>query len=464
MVYGQTITRRQLLKRSLWSAVACAGLGSLSASLGCQKRGRRLIPTIVLITLDTTRADHLGCYGYHRPTSPNLDQFAEQALVYDRAYAPGTWTFPSHASLFTGQFATSHGARNDPQGTLRLTDVVTGPPRRERYRVQTIHPQQDTLASILKAAGYATGAVVAGPWMKRVFRLNRGFDSYDDDNITADRTRLAAQVTDRALAWMDRTADQRQFLFLNYFDPHPPYWSQNPYLPQFLPGPRPVPGQATTTENQLIDTYDAEVRYMDEHVGRLLDALKQRKLFDDAWIIITADHGELFGEHKQFGHGDTPYQPVVRIPMMIKEPGVAGRGGRSGQYVQLVDILPTILGHLDIGLPVNVQGNILPHVQHPILIESRTLPQYAEHGNWLAIIDGDMKFVWNSQGNHMLFDLKADPTEVRNLAGSDPVEVSELAGAMHQYLAALPRPVLVSSQQQIDKATLDALRGVGYLK
>jgi arylsulfatase A-like enzyme len=269
-------------------------------------------PNIVLVTLDTTRADRLGLYGYGRNTSPHLDRLARDSLVYDRAYSTSSWTLPAHASLFTGKFPTSHGARLDPKGPLVLAEGIVGPFSSEDLRARGLSTGEQTLAGILAGLGYETAAFVGGPWMKQLFSLGRGFAHYDDDDVTDVKGRLAAQLSDAALAWIEAHASQRFFLFLNYYDPHFPYEDPEGLIREFLPaGSRVWPPQPT---QEYVDAaYDAEVLYMDKHFGRLLDRMRALGLYDDAWIIVTADHGELLGEHGEKGHGRTLYQEEIRI-------------------------------------------------------------------------------------------------------------------------------------------------------
>ena len=419
-------------------------------------------PTIILITLDTTRADHLGCYGYSRPTSPNIDRLATESLLYERAIAPGTWTLPSHASLFTGKFTASHGARYDPIGSLQLTRAIEGRTSLAFYRARTIAADEWTLAAVLRSHGYVTGAVVAGPWLKRVFGLSRGFDHFDDRNITTANGRLADDVTDSALRWLATSAGGPRFLFLNYFDPHMPYDAPADFEADFFSQIDLVVGDELSAQERRVAAYDAEVRYMDHHVGRLFDGLRQLGLYQDAWIIVTADHGELLGEHGETDHGDTPYQEVVHIPLIVKEPGPNGARGRSAAWIQLIDVMPMILDRLNIAWEGQIQGSAPPDIDHPILVESRTLEPFETKGHWLAWIDRNMKFIWNSKGAHMLFDLDADPRELSNLHDSESQRVTSIQTAMRSYLASLPAPGAEGVTGVVDEATQDALRSLGY--
>ncbi|HUS40697.1 MAG TPA: sulfatase, partial [Pirellulales bacterium] len=451
------------------------GASGMALASGCQTSvpgpaAQREHPTIILITLDTTRADHLGCYGYRRPTSPNIDRLADDALVYDHAIATGTWTLPSHASLFTGKFPTSHGAQWDPNGAIRLSDAISGEVRFTMERVRTIARDESTLATLLKANGYTTGAVVGGPYLKKVFGLDKGFDFYDDSNISSINGRLAEDLTDQALAWLSKPSSQPRFLFLNYFDPHTPLNPPHEFAQKIIPGSAASalqksrdPDQGMELE-QAIGLYDAEILYMDHHVGRLFDGLQQQQLYDDAWVIVTADHGEELMDHDAWGHGNIPYQGVVHIPMIVKQPGVRRATGRSQQWIQLTDVLPMILDHLHIALPPDVQANRLPHNDHAILIESRTLEALYNTGHWLSIFQNDKKFIWSSKGNHMLFDLGRDRQERKNLIRTHRQEAKSMQTAMLDYRAALPRPGTQADAQPMDAETLKALKGLGYIK
>ena len=236
------LTRRRVL--------GLGGAAALSLAVGCRPRAARAErPNVLLVTLDTTRADHLGCYGYARPTSPALDAIANDGLVYTRAVAPGTWTLPSHASLFTGKVPTSHGARYDPNGSLVLTSAIPNRPGLSGYRVRGVLPTETTLAGVLARAGYRTGGAAGGPWLKKVFGLGTGFEWWDDDDIGSVNGRSAADLNARALPWLDAVAEPFM-LFLNYFDAHAPLQPPPDYAARFLSEPV-APGARRSPEQVL---------------------------------------------------------------------------------------------------------------------------------------------------------------------------------------------------------------------
>jgi arylsulfatase A-like enzyme len=455
---GSTTIAARFASRLTWSAVfALVLVGVVS---GCEGLfGGR--PNVVLITLDTTRADHLGCYGYERETSPNVDRLAEASIVYTKMISTSSWTLPAHATLFTGKFTSSHGARYHPEGPLLLSDAIGGP--WSIYRARGLGEEERTLAQVLKEAGYATGAVVGGPWMKRIFGLDRGFEFYDDGQVSTLQGALAEQVTDSALGWLEGSDDREFFLFVNYYDPHVPYLPPPEFQRAFLPDSRPIVGRRPSLED-FRDLYDAEILYMDRELGRLLDGLRERDLYDSSWIIVTADHGELFGENGRLGHGHTLFEGEIRIPLIVKPPAGRWKPGRSDELIQLTDITPMILDALGLEIPPGVQGSIPPALQHPIIAELYTLPEVSPDGEWRALREGDLKFLWNSQGDHRLHDLAADPGESENLVDVQPSVARAMEERLEQYLSALPSPGTPGPARHVDEATREALEKLGYLE
>jgi arylsulfatase A-like enzyme len=395
---------------------------------------------VVLITLDTTRRDRLGFHGYSRKTSPNLDALAARSIVYERGVAASSWTLPSHASIFTGKFPSSHGADYDPDGALRLTQAIEGPQEWSEYRASGLSPEEMTLALFLRERGYHTAAVVGGPWMKRVFGLDRGFDTYDDEGIGDVNGRLASEVTTAALAAVEGGGEKPLFLFLNYFDPHGPYEAPSPFGGTFGSDPS--------------DRYDEEILYMDHHVGRLLDGLSTRGLFDESLILVTADHGELLGEHGKMGHGATLFEEEVHVPFLVKYPRGERAPERRSEPFHHVDVLPLILERL---------GMASGKRPRPLLAEVSPLNFVSAEGSFRALYLGRHKLLWNSRGSHALFDLENDPREERNLAAAEPARLSEAVRVLEKVMASLPSPGAPGPPATLDEETLEALRSLGYV-
>jgi arylsulfatase A-like enzyme len=454
--------------------LAVIALAILLAACGGPARAPKAQPDVVLITLDTTRADHMSAYGYPRETTPHLDTLADDAVRFDSAYAVTSWTLPSHASIFTGKFPSAHGAQYDPHGPLSLTQEggIKGPRAWSRIRARPLSDREVTLAAVLEASGYATGAVVAGPWMKRVFGLDVGFAHYDDRNFAVLNRlgelngRPAEDVSDAAIAFVDQHQDEPFFLFLNYYDPHAPLLPPPSHLSRFWPGD---PPKTPTLEYQLA-SYDAEIHYMDHHVGRLLDHLRRRGLYEDAWIIVVADHGELMGDGGLFGHGDSLSQAEIHIPLIIKEPGTDRPRGVDDTKVQQVDLMPTLLTRLGLPLPPNLQGGALPDPGHPVIAEvypllaaNPTSKGWRQRGDWQVLIDGERKLAWSSRGTHALYDLSVDPEETRNLWDPEDPASQAMADKLARYLEALPEPGDLGEIGEVDDETRALLESLGYV-
>ena len=342
----------------------------LVAVLGTQRTSRPDLPLgespdfplaerVVFISLDTLRQDHLDLYGYPRPTSPRLSAFASRCAVFDDAMSHAPYTLPSHMSMFTGLHPRAHGVRH-------LTDALEG--------------NHVTLAEALRDAGFRTGAFTDGGLMRADFGFDQGFELYDDDRAPG-----SAEVNgfrrygERVRHWIEQHADERFFLFVHTFDTHGPYFVEDEYR-DALAGTDPVVPEGARAHGdpmdyfralsihdylrpdeygsleELIDHYDATIRFVDEQVGELLDFMDERGLLDGAMVVITSDHGEVFLDHGMYvGHGLTLHEEEVRVPLLIKFPHGRFAGERCDDVVRLIDLFPTICAASGVG-PVDVQG------------------------------------------------------------------------------------------------------------
>lgn len=436
-------------------------LALLAAAAGCGGAETAAQPApVLLVTLDTTRPDHLSCYGYARATSPNLDRLCADAVVHTRAYSTSSWTLPAHASLFTGEFPSAHGARYDPEGALILGKALRGR-WAGQFRASGLREGAPTLAEAFAAAGFATGAVVAGPWLKRTFGLSRGFDHYDDDGIERYRGRPARDVTDAALAWLERHAGAPFFLFLNYYDPHAPYQPPPEFLSRFYALDA-LARQGTPSPEEVDARYDAEILYMDAHLGRLLDWLRERDLYTHMWIVVTADHGEMLGEHGLHRHGSSLYEPEIRIPLLVKPPGPAGRGRRSGAPIQLTDVAPLLLEGAGLSPPAATPA---PDAAggRAVFAEVHPLPASPRAGDWYTILAEGYKLVRGDGRAVELFHLDRDPDEAQNLIDVEGARAERLGARLDGWLDAQPRPPRGAQPRVVDEETRRALESLGYL-
>ncbi|MCP5043801.1 MAG: sulfatase-like hydrolase/transferase, partial [bacterium] len=322
-------------------------------------------PAVVLITLDTTRVDHLSCYGYERKTTPNLDALAERSVRYRRAWSTSSWTLPAHASLFTGMYPSRHGAHYEPAGEAVLGDVLRFPGARH-VRAGMLAAEATTLAEILARAGFATGAFVAGPWLHREFGLLQGF-RHKDDSVTSFGGRPASEISAAAIAWLDNIPPDRPFfLFANYFDPHAPYARSEAYpdLPRaaedldfdygaVMRGETPLSAEKRAV---LRDRYDGEIRDMDRALGTLFDAIAARRNGSRTLIVVTADHGEALGDGGRIGHGFWLTEELTRVPLVVRYPQARDGGTWREEPIQLVDILPLVAAELGLRSPAEVEG------------------------------------------------------------------------------------------------------------
>ncbi len=417
-------------------------------------------PNVLLISLDTTRADHLGCYGYARDTSPTLDALAAEGLLYTRCESTSSWTLPAHASMLTGMYPTTHGAVYDPKGKIDLTGILPG--EWSAYRVNALSEEVVTLTDLLAENGYATGGFVGGPWLKRPFGLAQGFAEYDDDQIIDVNGRLAEQINERVFAWLDKVAAKPFFLFINYFDPHDPYLPPEAFRYRFLDESKLIDGAKATPE-QLVALYDAEIYYTDFHIAALLNRLRQYGIYDDTWIIVTADHGELFGEHGLRGHGATLYEEELHVPLIMKYPKRTPKLGRSDELIQVTDIMPIVLDQLGLSIPPGVQGSSGSPQRRYAFAEVYPLPALSKRGSFRAFYDGPLKYIWNSRGHHEFYDLANDPDESKNLYRSRYEQASAVRDKLDALMKGLPRPDQAAPVRRIDKDTMKALRDLGYV-
>jgi arylsulfatase A-like enzyme len=332
-----------------------AGVLALVLMAACGRDGR---PDVVLIVLDTVRADHLTPYGYARETTPQLAAFARDAVVYRNAIAPDTWTASSHASLFTGLMPSTHGVR------------YVGAEHSESG-VHALAADVPVLAERLREAGWKTAAFVGNDgFLDPVFGLARGFERYQRKDMLP-----AANLVSTVVPWLKRREGRPVFLFLNVMDAHEPYAAPPPYDRMFpgrgdgLPA-KPVPGQTpdAATTAHWISQYDGELRYVDDRLAELFAALRETGRYDGALVVVTADHGELFGEHGRWGHGGAPVRELVHVPLIVKYPGNARRGVEA-RPVSLADVPATILSVL--GLP--------PLAAEQPTLDDRRTPAVAEH-------------------------------------------------------------------------------------
>jgi arylsulfatase A-like enzyme len=434
---------------------------------GCDAPERPIppVPNVILISLDTLRADHLGVYGYERPTSPEIDAFAGESFVFERALAPAPNTPPSQMTMMTSLTPGRHG--------------FTG-------SWDTLAPDIETLAQRLSQAGLATAGFVDAGYLRAIFGFDRGFDTYDD------RGGGLASIIPRALRWLDAHPDQRFFLFVHTYDIHAPYVSPAPYAGMFHETP--YTGSLDPTAEaldaiwresieisaadlqHLVDSYDEGIRYTDAQLGQFLTALRERGRLDDTLIIITSDHGEEFGEHGSVSHWRLYFQPNLRIPLIIRLPGGGRVPERLTQPTQLLDVLPTILDAAGAPRLEAAQGrSLMPLITARTAGPERPADAVRAILGWWpepltqprrSIILGDSQLIFDSAmpGKEELYDLAADPMTRNNLAADRPDEVARLLARARADLARnRPLPGTGEATQiELERRVLEQLEALGY--
>jgi arylsulfatase A-like enzyme/predicted Zn-dependent protease len=418
-------------------AVLAAAVGYWTLRSGSDRRWN-----VLLVTFDTTRADHLPSYGYEHIRTPAIDALARTSIVYDRCYSPVPLTLPSQVSLMTGLYPFYHGIRINGTAALDANAV--------------------TLAEILRSAGYTTGAVVGAYVLDARFGLDQGFDAYDDDlpsNPAPSKffyvERNAEAVTDAALDWLEEAGDGPLFLWVHYFDPHAPYEA---------------PGYRATTATT--SAYDAEIVYADTHLARLLDRARDlgRETRRRTLIVFAGDHGESLWNHGEPTHGLLAYDDTLRVPLIVRLPADDQAPAVIDDPVSLVDVFPSVLHWLDIPLPHETHGRILPTsadgppgAARPLYFETH-MPLHTYGWSPLeGVIVGDHKYI--EAPTPELYDLSADPLEARNLllAEGDPT-AAHLDRALDELRqASLGVPALREEQPSIDEQVVRRLEALGYL-
>jgi arylsulfatase A-like enzyme/predicted Zn-dependent protease len=398
--------------------------------------------SVVVVTLDTTRADRIGAYGGNFVPTPNLDAIAEEGVLFESAYAQAPLTLPSHSSMFTGKYPASHGVRHN--GVFRL------------------RAEETTLAERLKESGFATAAVVGAFVLNAGYGTEQGFDLYADiprDRYSGGRDQLyeaqrsAEEVNAEAFRWLDTKPDGRFFLWVHYYDPHAPY------APPEKPG-RTLHGSG----------YDREISYLDSCFGDLVDRLRREGILDDVLLVVAGDHGESLGHHGELSHGVFLYEPAMQVPLMIRAPGLVPKGRRETDLVELVDVAPTVLDLLELPpLPGASGRSLRPLLRDETgpssrMVFAETFMPRIEFG-WSELrMVRDRRFKYIQAPRPELYDLREDPTESVNLHGLESERSAEMAAALQDWVASTTNvEVAADARKAISPEEEAKLRSLGYL-
>ncbi len=437
---------------------------------------------VILISIDTLRADHLGCYGYERETSPNIDSLAEESALFSNAYSPSPWTLPSHVSLLTSLLGVHHQVNNENE---------------------KMDPSLITLADVLRQNNFFCSAFTGGGYVSSVYGFSKGFNLYKETLQAIWLQDSVEWVCQNVTRWLDRNKDKNFFLFIHTYQPHNPYSSPDPYSTMFLDenakwkrlnfvgylgGKKGVFRVLSEEERKnIISLYDAEIRYTDEELIKpLLEKLKEMELFDQTMIIFTSDHGEEFYEHKGWEHGHSLYDELLKVPLIIKFPGSKFAGKKIESIVRLVDVMPTILDELKLDTP----GLVLDGLSlMPVLKgrENRDRIFLADKGNNVLKSNIPQKIAMNIEKYKLILskefrqeDLRFflfpppafEPVELYNLA-EDPDEIKDIAEEMTDLVDQIIRQIneiyseakkKKTDRPEIDERLKERLRALGYIQ
>jgi arylsulfatase A-like enzyme len=414
-------------------------------------------PSVILITIDTLRADHVGCYGAQTVRTPTLDALARDGVVFERAISQVPLTWPSHAVILTGTYPFQNGVQD-----------FTGQPLAQQFR---------TVSQAFQQAGYATGAVVSAFVLDRSWGLARGFDFYDDAFSAETFEKKDAGLVDRragesvahAIAWLKKTPRRPFFLWLHLYDPHSPYDPPEPYRSEY--------------RSHL---YDGEIAYADHELGNLMSWLKQNHLYDSSLIVALSDHGESLGEHGEDEHGFFVYNATVHVPLIVKPPAGSGiAAGRHPEPVETTAVAPTLLQLAGVKEPVDriytqfqshsLFGTKLGTNQAGKQAANQTASQTTKDTAYSETFYPFSSFGWSplhaleSERFHFieapkpeLYDLETDPGETRNIAAQQPATVAVLREKMQALLAHNPFTRQDAGAGNLSPDAQEKLRALGY--
>lgn len=418
-----------LLALALTPAARPAGQAAVDRAMAAR-------PNVLLVTLDTTRPDHLGAYGSTKGATPVLDSLARDGVRFANAYCSTPLTLPSHCSILTGAYPLRHKVRNNGAYYLGAGEV--------------------TLAERLKERGYSTAAFVASFNTDSRFGLGQGFDVYDDRFLDDEllkafkSERPADQVADAFLAWLGAKPRDRFFAWIHFFDPHTPYEPPSPFRERFA-----------------ADPYDGEIAFMDRELGRIVEALKAKGLLERTLVVLAGDHGESLGEHGEADHGIFIYDATMKVPLILHAPGALPRGKVVDARVRLIDIMPTVLEWAKAGVNPEVQGTSLLPLVEGKGAEDRTcyLESFypVETFGWselIGIVEGGRKFIRAPRSE--LYDLEADPKETKDLSSRE----ARAATALNKRLDEVIRAHVTSTapgRRTMTGEEEDRLRSLGYV-
>jgi len=430
-------------------------------------------PNIILIISDTLRSDHLGCYGYSRNTSPNIDRIAREGIIFNRAYAQSNWTLASTATLFTSLYPTSHNIFS---------------------KKEVVPKESKTLIENLKVAGYRTAGFSKSPFFWGNFGLRQGFDRFytGQSNFVwklycsvigeiLNRLLMSKDknLTRQALSWIKSNKSHKFFVYLHYMATHAPYRIPKAYeeiyvkeeIPDRIYSPSRSVEITPAQKKNLLDRYDGAIRFVDDQIGQLLDLLQSLDLKENTLLIITADHGEAFGEHGNWEHGPTVYQETIKIPLIIWYPEIRCNQMRSNELAGLIDIKPTILDIIGIKQSQIYQGkDLISRITEEGSFHQQrgSREEIFSEGkkNFRCIITStNWKLISNeAEGKVELYNLEQDPEEKHNVFNLYPEVAKNLQKRLTSKFKEFEKQELKPTKASLSAETIRRLKSLGYIQ
>jgi arylsulfatase A-like enzyme/Tfp pilus assembly protein PilF len=426
--------KKPLLFILLFLALAAA------AFLLLRKKGQHVEANVLVITLDTTRADHIGAYGSRSAQTPNIDRLAREGTMFRNCYAQLPLTLPSHCTLFTGRYPMAHNVRNNAKYFL--------------------NPSEFTLAEALHAKNYRTYAVIAAFVLMSKFGLQQGFDFYDDyldphelaHNFKSEIP--AGEVYDKFSAWLAGNSSRKFFAWVHFYDAHDPYNPPVVFAKRFA--------------NNSQGRYDGEIAYVDSIVGKIVDDLRERGLLEKTLLVIAGDHGEAFGEHQEYGHAIFCYEENLRVPLIFRCPALIAKGRSVPERVSLVDVMPTVLDILDIPVPGTVQGKSFMGLlrgrrekePRSVYFESMYGKEEMNFAPLTGIMDKNFKYI--SLPEPELYDLQNDRLEKENLFKKKNIVAKGLDRRLGEFVAVHSQRS-GETRRELTRHDMDELQALGYI-
>lgn len=426
------------IRRTVVSAVCTLAVAALVSCKSSQKRAAAataLQPmNVVLITLDTVRADHLHCYGNEKIQTPNMDALAASGALFEKAVAQTPLTQPSHASMFTGENPNVHNVRDTGGFALQPSSV--------------------TMATILQKHGWDTAGFISASVLTKMFGFNQGFATYDDQLAHRNprdpvSTRAADVTADHAIRWLQQQTSKPFFLWVHFYDAHFPYDPPSAFRKQYPQDP-----------------YDAEIAFEDQQLGRVLDAVRQKSPAQKTLIVLLSDHGEGLGDHGEYDHGVFLYDSTVRIAWIMAGPGVPA-GVHVQQQAREIDLLPTVLDLMGGQASSNVQGTSLV----PALSGKPVPSNYSYEETLYPKINmgwSELRGIHTAHWMYIraprpeLYDLNQDPGELNNVIDAHPKEYRELDAQLKKASRLGDSGAETVAFKQMDQQTMNQLKSLGY--